>query len=145
MGRIITGNFIKTDMETQIEKLAKEILLAREKARLERIQRINKERREREAKVLKLFMEEFKDYLPMLQEAGIAVTSDHKTDSGTEVYIRFKKGRRILRMDYSLSGTYRYEYTNPGYGARGVYDKWDKEDFIMFIYEGLLAPEEERP
>jgi len=130
-------------METKIEKMAKEILLQREKARIEKIQEINKKRHEREEKLLEVFKEEFKDYLPMLQEAGIVVTPYHKTESGLDVYIRFRMGNRILKMDYTIDGTYRYEYTNPREHGRSVYGKWPKEDFIMFLYEGLIAPQEQ--
>jgi hypothetical protein len=130
-------------METTLERKAKEILAVKDKAHQEAEQKRQQLLRDEENKYLTAFKNEFADYLPMLEEAGIEVLTLREKITYGEVYIGLKKGEKIAEMEISLNGGYRYEHPKHSDLCRSVFGKWDKDDFVLFLYEGLLKSNEE--
>ena len=144
-------------METQIEKIALTRLEAEELRRLRAHSKEITERMVKLDKILKDFKETFRDFLPLLDEAGIAYSAHFNSNyeyAGS--YILFErfiasedpceiiegiKKPKTLKMDFYNGTSYRYEYVfNPHsdrYGTKclGV---WPKTDLILFIYKGLF-------
>ncbi len=97
-------------------------------------------------KTLESFKEAFKEYIPMIEEAGVTCSAG---DIAGNSYIEFKRTVprtmcvgdtdkvKTIRMDYHSPVSYRYEYANRGYGTKTL-GAWPKEDIIMFIYNGLF-------
>ena len=78
----------------------------------------------------------------MLEEAGIAVLA--LRDHG-QVLICLKRDHsgypgkdKIAEMEISLSGIYRYEHPGYGFQGSGVFGKWPKDDFVVFLYQKLF-------
>ena len=90
------------------------------------------------------FEKGFLNELPLLKEENIK-WSVHLQNNRYEhfgCYIQFKLGKRILKMDFLNAKQYRYEF-NP-YGNSGQlgtmnYDNWEKEQFLVWIYDNLIA------
>lgn len=113
--------------------------------------------------ILEDFKETFRDYLPLLDEAGIeynAYFNDNRYPGLYGSYIEFKrtvpsvdardiveggKNTITLRMDFDHGKSYRYEHVVRGSSTRkvgrSVYGEWPKEDIVMFLYGGLFARE----
>lgn len=131
-------------MNQSLTELAHNILFAQKRASETTASRLQEERRKKEADILESFKSTFHDLLPSLEKDGITYSAHFKaTYEHKGSYILFKKGDRTLKMDYTNAISYRYEYTSPGdpYG-RMCYGAWPKDDFILFLYKGLLEDEE---
>ncbi len=112
-----------------------------------------KYKKEREAEILNLlteFEEGFKNEIPMLKEAGITYSAHFNTVYAHQgAYILFKHGLKELRMDFNNRISFRYEYTPWIRGlservmGRCVYGDWPKDEFILFIDEGLIQQKTE--
>ena len=147
------------EMETQIERIARTRLEADELRRLRAHSKEITERMVKLDKILKDFKETFKEYLPLLDEAGIKYSA-HFNDPRYEYqgsYIQFEMqrtdkqphvakimGPKVLKMDFDNGMSYRYEYVpynsrvNDGICGKSVYGNWPKKDLILFIYNGLF-------
>ncbi len=87
----------------------------------------------------------FADYLHILHEDGIkySLHLQNKEYEHMGTYILFEKDGKQLKMDFYNKESYRYEYNqhtnlNGCNSARSVYGKWPKEDFVLFIADGLF-------
>lgn len=88
-----------------------------------------------EAKILATFEEVFASVLPLLKAEEISYSA-HMRDGryahmGT--YISFHWHGKLARMDFSVTGDYRYEYTEYMEHGRSCYGKWNMDDFIVWI------------
>lgn len=89
--------------------------------------------------ILESFKRGFKDEVPLLTDEGITFSAHFTTNyehQGT--YIMFKRGDKSVKMDFSNEFKYRYEYTRPEQAGSMVYAEWDKDKFIVFIYDNLF-------
>ena len=106
-----------------------------------------KEKRDIELDHLRLSFEaDFAEVLPMITDAGITYSPHYKTEweyQGT--YIEFQFENKTLKMDYSMKGSYRYEYTKPDTTGSKTYGTWGMEDFIVWIVEKLVDAEPPPP
>jgi len=91
------------------------------------------------------FRDSFVHYLVMLKEAGIKWTAkfnDQRYIESSGGYIEFVRGKKTLLMDFNSGTNYRYEYTGsklrPERTGTMVFDNWDKDMFVIFIYNGLI-------
>ena len=122
----------------KIEKLAKQIKSGEAKAQRAIHQQILKEQQEFEAKLLEEFKIGFSEQLPLLEEAKITFSA-HQNDarySHKGSHILFKLNKSELRMDFTNRRSYRYEHKTEG--GTMTYGEWNKEKFILFIYDNLL-------
>jgi len=144
-------------METQIERIARTRLEAEELRRLRAHSKEITERMVKLEKILKNFKETFKDFLPLLDEAGIIYSAHFNSNyeyAGS--YILFErlmpsedpseiiegiKKSKTLKMDFYDGNSYRYEYVFDQRGDRHgtkCLGNWPKTDLILFIYNGLF-------
>ncbi len=133
---------------TTIEEMANEIRNKRNEIKQQEEDFINKQAEKYLSTLLEEFEIAFKDYLPLLEEAGITYKAElqDRRYKFKGSYIEFKKDDKILRMDFNDKNSYRYEYVDyDNSGIRrgnSVYGNWNQEDFIIFIDEGLLNKKE---
>lgn len=87
------------------------------------------------------FEESFKEVLPMLAEAGINYTAHRQNArySHMSSYIKFDLAGKSLKMDFTETGGWRYEFVpySKDYGTM-CYGEWPMDRFIVWITENLL-------
>ena len=85
------------------------------------------------------FEECFAAYLPLLKKEGIKWNPDLQNRRHTHhgSFIEFTKGDKSAKMDFHNRHSYRYEYVPNNSQGNSIYGKWDKEGFILFLYEGF--------
>ena len=117
----------------KLHAIAEQIRANKAAVELEKKKKEEAERREYAEQRAKMFRDEFKEQIPLLDECGITWSVKLKYPnhelSLSVPYIAFEKDGRCLKMDFDRADYYKY-----GHGA-GVYGKWPKEDFILFIDE----------
>ena len=134
-------------MKQSITHLAQSIKENREQAIKEIAARAASLRAEKEAAILESFKSTFYDFIPMIEEEGIEISAHfYSAYEYKGSYILFRKGTSTLRMDYQNAISYKYEYNHPDRNTigRSVFGAWPKEDLILYIYDGLLAIEDNR-
>ena len=90
------------------------------------------------------FEREFAEYLPLLKDLNIVFRAEFQDpdyqDKGT--FIRFMLDKSELLMDFRDRNHYRYEYNNYLFNqdtAKTRYAAHPVEEFLIFIYDGLIA------
>lgn len=127
---------------TPLEKRALEIIKKEddEKAIVEQIRIAEEWEALRE--LTKEFELAFKDEIPLLTESGIKYSLHFQKSNRIEKfsYVVFEKDGKKLKMDFFNKKQYRYEYIPIDSGTYSTLPlrPYSKEDFIKFIYNGLL-------
>ncbi|MDH6308082.1 hypothetical protein M2451_002601 [Dysgonomonas sp. PFB1-18] len=141
-------------MKTALEEMADNIRNA-QIAEQEQLSNADKLRVQSEANyILEEFETAFAPELEILKESGVTWSAQHqdKRYSSQGFYIQFEREGKILKMDFSNRHSYRYEHVPYSSNRTGsmTYGSWSKEQFILFIHDGLFgnrdyatAPEEE--
>lgn len=128
------------------------LLSVKQQEELTRLQKEQLRQQDAEQKLLDAFEQEFHSLLPLLRADGIkycAKLNDPQWPDLYGGYIEFslekdslidQRDIRTVCMDITPDGTYRYEHVNRRHVdsiARSVYAKWPKDEFILWLADGL--------
>ncbi len=135
---------MKQQNSSMLAKAAKKLIAAKKKALKKEMDEKSAAQAKKEFKILQEFEIGFAKELPLLKDAGISYSAHYNSQYDHEgTYIKFCFVGQELKMDFSARNSYRYEYTGrrgeAGNYGRMVFGDWNKEDFILFIYTGLIV------
>jgi hypothetical protein len=106
---------------------------------------------EKRESMMSLFKEAFSSVIPLLEEDGIQIAADYQDNYNfLAPYIQFKKGNKLLLMDFCGLELYRYECGKFNFHAKKYYHPGSQfkpypiDDFIVWIVEMFEAAQEPR-
>jgi hypothetical protein len=121
---------------TKIEEIA---LKAKEKQAQDKAAQELRQEREKEEKLEKILQEfekGFSKQLPLLEEAGITYSAQFKPFN-KGYCIHFEREHNSVKMDFVSATSYRYEFGESDSYNKFFYGEWDKEDFLVYLYDNL--------
>lgn len=131
-----------------IEKRAKRVLAEKNTIEQSKQDIKNKKLADQIISLTERFEVGFADELPLLKSEKITYSLHYQIGGVYDSYVLFERKGRSLKMDFHSAKSYRLEFVkiyhsgvNPHYGAM-QYGAWSKDDFIVFLYKGLINPEQ---